>query len=184
MHVPLKLVIEKVDEVPCNKCGTRLFDVIRVNVFGQSGLAETPALCMDCIGDGFQVDIDIEEPEVEVSGKKKVFKKQKQLSRKQEVFLAEDLGGKVQLNSGATVGSKGDVRVKDEFRVEAKFTAADSYKLDINELAKIESECAGREKPLFIVDYIDKHTKKLRERYAVLPYDQLKETLDAARKNR
>lgn len=184
MHVPLKSVTECVLG-PCSVCGQDGdAPVIKVSIFGKEGLAETPAVCTVCIDGGVQHDLELEEPEVEVSSKRKTFKKQKQLSRKQEIDLAEDLGGKVQLNSGATVGSKGDVRVKGEYRVEAKFTAANSYKLDLDELYKIASECEGKEKPLFIVDFLDKHTKKPKERFAILAYDQLKELIDAARNNR
>jgi len=183
VHVPLKLVTEAVVG-DCLSCLRKKVTCLRVNVFGKTGLAETPRTCLDCIGDGVEHAIELEEPEVEVSSKKKTFKKQKQLSRKQEIDLAEDLGGKVQLNSGATVGGKGDVRVKGEFRVEAKFTAADSFKLNIHELSKIAEECEGSEKPLFVVDFLDKHTKKLKERFAILTYDQLRELIDAARNNR
>lgn len=183
MHVPLKLVTELLPQTECHLCEEPGL-CIRSSVFGKSGLAETKAICLNCIGDGVEHELEIEEPEVEASSKRKGFKQNKRLSRKQEIDLADDLGGKVQLNSGATVGSKGDVRVKGEYRVEAKFTAANSYKLDLDELHKIESECEGLEKPLFIVDFIDKHTKKPKERYATLPYDQLKELIDAARKNR
>jgi len=183
VHVPLKLIAEVVED-PCSKCGLQgIKPVVRVSVFGKEGIAETPPVCTLCMGD-VQHSIELEEPEVEITSKRKGFKQNKRLSRKQEIDLAEDLGGKVQLNSGAVVGSKGDVRVKGEYRVEAKFTAANSYKLDLDELYKIASECEGREKPLFVVDFLDKHTKKPKDRFAILPYDQLKELIDAARKPR
>jgi hypothetical protein len=182
VHIPLKLVTEVV-KATCHLCEEAAV-CIRVNVFGKTGLSETPLTCLECISDGVEHAVELEEPEVEITSKRKGFKENKRLSRKQEIDLADDLGGKVQLNSGATVGSKGDVRVKGEYRVEAKFTAANSYKLDLDELYKIQSECEGLEKPLFIVDFLDKHTKKPKDRFAVLQYDQLKELIDAARKPR
>ncbi len=183
MHVPLKLVTEVVVGT-CYSCLREKQSCFRVNVFSKTGLAETPLTCLECVSGEVQHEIELEEPEVEITSKRKGFKQNKRLSRKQEIDLAEDLGGKVQLNSGAVVGSKGDVRVKGEYRVEAKFTAANSYKLDLDELYKIASECEGLEKPLFVVDFLDKHTKKPKDRFAVLPYDQLKELIDAARKPR
>lgn len=78
------------------------------------------------------------------------------------------LGGSTQPASGALPGRKGDGRVFDKLRVEAKFTQAKEYKLQLSELNKIAGECEGNERPLVVVDFREKRTGKLISRFAVL----------------
>jgi hypothetical protein len=80
----------------------------------------------------------------------------------------ENLGGRVQPGSGSRSGYKGDGRVFDRLRMEAKYTFSDSFKLELFELMKIAGECEGRERPVFVIDFKEKHTAKLRGRFVVL----------------
>ena len=95
----------------------------------------------------------------------------------------DKLGGRVQPASGSLPGYKGDGRVFDQHRVEMKYTVADSFSLKLRELWKIAGECEGRERPLFIIDFKEKATHKLRGRYAVIPFAELERLLHAATDN-
>jgi hypothetical protein len=115
---------------------------------------------------------------------RKAFKKNKRLSQEQERDIAEELGARVQPNSGAMTGAKGDVRKKDHFRLEAKFTRAGSYSLQLDDLHKIASECSGWEKPLVVIDFLEPGTSRLKDRFAVLQFDHVKEFLNAPGQHR
>lgn len=67
----------------------------------------------------------------------------KKKSQKQEKRIAEDLGGNVQKASGATDFAKGDVRA-DNLLVEAKTTGQKSYRVDRDEITKIQAEALER----------------------------------------
>lgn len=82
-------------------------------------------------------------------------KKARKLSQKQERELAAAVGGRTQPGSGALPGAKGDFRVNGVVRGEAKCTKAASYRLELADLRKIRSECAGREKMSFLVRFLD-----------------------------
>lgn len=64
-------------------------------------------------------------------------------SARQEKRIANEIGGKVQKASGATIFAKGDVRKIGELRVEAKTTSKKTYKLKFLDLLKIYNEAAG-----------------------------------------
>lgn len=113
--------------------------------------------------------------------RRKALRANKRLSVKQEVDLAEELGWRTQPGSGNQRGAKGDVRGKNIGRLEAKFTSADSFSLKYDELEKIEGECTGFERPVFVIDFLEPGTRKLRGRYAVFLFDDIKELLHAAR---
>jgi hypothetical protein len=163
----------------CSRCGTN--PSLRVNLFTKEAIAEGKHICVECIAkaDGVIETLELAEPAVEV-GKRKSLKRQKKASREQEIDIAEELGAKVQINSGATVGSKGDVRKKDVVRIEAKFTTAASYSLKLEELHKIAGECEGKEKPVFVVDFQDPLTHRPRDRYAIIPFEDYRELFDAS----
>lgn len=97
-------------------------------------------------------------------------KNQKKISRKQEAKIAEDLGGRVQPASGALSGAKSDVRVMGKMRVEAKYTAKESYSLQLSELEKVIKE-AGLEKAVLQVTFVDKRTNRPVLEIAIAPYE-------------
>lgn len=65
--------------------------------------------------------------------------KPKKLSNKHETFIAESLGGKTVIASGALYFAKGDV-VTDDYLIECKATEKDYYILKGKILNKIENE--------------------------------------------
>ena len=180
MHLPVKVLLEQVSAV-CQGCGVSSDACRRINLFTKVALAETPALCPTCFGGAPEMEwsLALEEPEVAV-GHRKGLKKQRKVSREQEIEIADELGAKVQPASGAMSSAKGDVRKKGVLRLEAKFTTAKTFPLVREELDKIAGECINGEKPVFVVDYQDTLTHRLRGRYAVIPFDDLKDLLDAA----
>lgn len=85
------------------------------------------------------------------------------LSRAQEKQLAKDVGGKVQVASGARWDRKGDV-VAPEHLYEAKMTSAESYSLKLKEWRKVKFEAIMTNKtPVMAVQIQD-------ERLAVLSW--------------
>lgn len=65
--------------------------------------------------------------------------KPKKLSNKHETFIAESLGGKTVIASGALYFAKGDV-ITDDYLIECKATEKDYYILKGKILSKIENE--------------------------------------------
>lgn len=179
MLIQMNVVLEAA-VATCEKCKRPNLPCLRVNLFVKEQLAETKPICWRCFGENqeFSDRVELEEPDVEV-GVRKTLKKQKKVSREQEIDIAEELNARVQVNSGAVSGSKGDVRKKGVARVEAKFTAAASFPLKLEELEKIAGECEGKEKPVFVIDFREPLTNRLKDRYAVVPFDDLKELLNA-----
>lgn len=92
----------------------------------------------------------------------------RKLSQKQERELAAAVGGWTQPASGALEGAKGDFRVVGVTRAEAKSTMAASYRLELEDLQKIRSECTGGEKPSFVIRFLRKDGRTADE-FAVLP---------------
>lgn len=62
------------------------------------------------------------------------------MSQRQEASVADDIGGRVQVASGATEFAKGDVRQRGKLRVECKTTSKKSYPLKLSEIMKIQEE--------------------------------------------
>jgi hypothetical protein len=62
------------------------------------------------------------------------------MSQHQEASVAKDLGGRVQVASGATEFAKGDIRVTGKLRVECKTTSTKSYAVKLAEIQKIQGE--------------------------------------------
>lgn len=95
----------------------------------------------------------------------------RRISQRQERDIMSKLGGRVQPASGSLRGHKGDGRVFGVYRVEAKYTTAQTYKLDVRDLWKIAGECEQGEAPLFIIDYKEEGTHRTRGRFVVVPFD-------------
>lgn len=116
--------------------------------------------------------------------RRKTLRKNKRRSQQQERDIAEDLGGRTQPGSGNQPGAKGDVRLKGQWRIEAKFTFAKSYSLTLDDLYKIAGECGDLEKPAFVIDFLEPGTSKLKDRFAVLHFHDLKELLNGTSQHR
>jgi len=91
-------------------------------------------------------------------------------------------GGRVQAGSGSRPGYKGDGRVYDRIRVEMKSTTSkDMGIVDRDVLNKIRSECEGREEPIVVVDFADKKTGRVEDRWALIEFKVLERILNATR---
>ena len=103
-------------------------------------------------------------------------------SRRQEKQTAAREGGKCQPASGSVSGFEGDTRVVGKYRGENKFTRADSYRLKLEDLQKLENQATCGEFPIFDIEFQGICPTK---RYVVMP-EWVYETLmhDSGRRNR
>jgi hypothetical protein len=88
----------------------------------------------------------------------RISSRQKRISKRQEKYMAEDLGGCTMPGSGAMPNAKSDVRVRGEIRGEAKFTNKSHYTLKLQVLEKIQKEAleGGLEDPVLQLEYMRK----------------------------
>lgn len=76
------------------------------------------------------------------------------VGRKAEQKLAKRMGGRLTPGSGNQVGAKGDIVLADVL-METKATEAESYRLELDLLAKIETEAlASGKNPAFHVQFV------------------------------
>ena len=92
----------------------------------------------------------------------------KRISKKQEKRI-EELGGKAQPGSGSRPGYKSDGRIQGRYRIENKFTTAESYRVELKDLMKIRSECVGLEVPMFEVQFRAPRTMQVRDEWVLVP---------------
>ena len=153
--------------------------VLPFTVVADDQIGESDVICQGCLFDidGLSVQIAMTPASPGPAPRRQALRKAKKTSKRQENDLAEELGGYCQPGSGNLPGAKGDVRVKGKLRIEAKFTKAESFSLKLDELYKIAQECHGLEKPVFVIDFLDNNTDRLRERFAVIPFNDLKDLL-------
>lgn len=173
-------------EGTCSKCGAGPILIIPFVVITENATGEAEGLCQGCLfdQDGLRVDIPMQELDRGPLNRRKTLRKAKKTSQKQEQDIAEELGGRTQPGSGSQRGAKGDVRKKGELRVEAKFTTAESFSLKLDELYKIAGECGAGEKAVLVIDYLDPGTRRPKDRFAVVHFQDLKELLHAASQHR
>ena len=90
-------------------------------------------------------------------------------SRKQEAQAAEDIGGRVQTNSGALrLGGGGDVRLRGKVRIECKLTEKEYYTLKLKELLKLKKQSIETlEYPVF--QFAFKRNTGALQKLAVVP---------------
>lgn len=89
-------------------------------------------------------------------------------ARKQEKELATRLGGRVTVASGSKM-EKGDVRVKNIVRLEAKTTRHRSFSVTLEMIEKIEDAAlAAGEMPVLLIEFNDGRGKRIKE-VAVVP---------------
>lgn len=169
----------------CSKCSTPNVPVLTFSVVAEGHAGDVEPLCAFCLfEEGARSDVPMQELAPGPAPRRKALRHNKRVSQQQERDIAEELGARVQPNSGATRGAKGDVRKKGIFRLEAKFTRADSFPLHIDDLQKIAGECSDFEKPIVVIDYLEPGTSKLRDRFAVLHIQDTKELLNASGQHR
>ena len=97
-------------------------------------------------------------------------------SPKQESEIAKRYGGELVRGSGCGA-VKGDVRIEGVARIEAKTTARKSYRLTLEDLAKIEQAAlSSDEVPIMEVEFIDKKGKPINS-IAIIPTWLLEEFL-------
>lgn len=96
----------------------------------------------------------------------------------QERKRAEELGGRRQTGSGAVRGIKSDGRVPGKCRIENKSTVRRSFRVELDDLRKIRSECQGMEFPIFEVEFQKPKTFEVIEKWAVIPWEELRKYLE------
>lgn len=144
--------------------------VIKFTVLTPEGADTTEARCEDCLRTVGEVTVHIEKPPMDTKGPPS--KRVKKASQRNERFIADSIGGRTQPGSGNQLGYKGDVRKRGQFRVEAKDSYSDQFILKLSTLHKISAECGIQEKPALIVTFVERHTHRTRERWAVVPFGQ------------
>jgi aromatic ring-cleaving dioxygenase len=93
----------------------------------------------------------------------------KKRSEQQERRRIEAIGGRRHTGSGACRGLKSDGSVAYRWRMENKFTSAESYRVTLRDLTKLRSECVNNQTPVFNVEFQDKHTGQVKETWVLLP---------------
>jgi hypothetical protein len=178
--VRLSLTLEGFPNRDCSRCGAKDTLTLAFTVITEEHSGEAAELCLECACKGGSTDVPMtllaEKP-----SKRKAFKKIKKVSLKQEIEVNELLGARTQPGSGNQAGAKGDGRRKGDIRTEQKFTVAASYSLKLEELWKIAGEASHGEMPVFVIDYKEPGTSKLRDRFAVLPFNDVVELLELRR---
>ena len=169
----------------CSGCNT-WGPVVQFTVVTPEHTGDVDPICPICLFDtkGTFSQVPMRELVSGPTPRRRALRKNKRISQRQESELAEELGARVQPNSGAMAGAKGDVRKKGQFLLEAKFTSADSYSLKLAELEKVAGECRGLEKPVLVIDYRESGTSTLKDRFAVFRFDDAKELLHDTGKHR
>jgi hypothetical protein len=97
---------------------------------------------------------------------------------RQERKRIEAIGGKAHRGSGALAGHKSDGST-DRWRMENKFTTADSYRVTLADLTKLRSECRGFQAPVFNVEFQERHTGAVRETWVLVPATEWERLVNA-----
>jgi hypothetical protein len=164
--------------------GSFMTDVHRLLIFIGAASESGPWFCaghyaaMQSTGASFEV----EQPVIDMSGPPN--RRVRNTSRKRELQIAESIGGRRQPGSGNQPFTKGDVRRKGDFRVEAKECFGLEFKVNRRDLLdKIRAECSRGEHPAVVITFRDKGTHQELESWAMVPY-QIWEERIVAGKNR
>jgi hypothetical protein len=94
--------------------------------------------------------------------------RRKRISKKQEKRI-EELGGNAQPGSGSRDGYKSDGRIRGRYRIENKYTTAESFRVELKDLMKIRSECVGLEVPVFEVQFRAPRTLRVLDEWVLMP---------------
>jgi len=176
VSVQTSIVIRTIITERCPSCSVVKVTFMK-GVFLQQGTSvkRIGMYCPRCNPSDFSMILPPIEPEA--NPRKGTSRRVKRVSRKQEEDIAEKLGGKRHRGSGSVPWNKGDVRLDERARIEAKFTTKASYSVGQRELSKIRSECESTEQPVLIIDFKEKVTLKTYDRWAVVPFTFLEELL-------
>ena len=98
----------------------------------------------------------------------------------QESSTAEALGGRRQAGSGSRDGHKGDGRVIGKYRIESKMTTMASTRVQLKDLQKIRAECRGLEVPVFEIEFREKQTLRVKDKWALVPWSEWEKLANAA----
>lgn len=139
------------------------------------GVGETRLSCTECMQDGQVVEIE-QAPEV---APKNQAKRRRKISIKGEKAVAKRMGGQVQRASGALPWAKGDFTVSGKYRGEVKYTEAESYRVTLEDLHKLQSYTRFPEVSLFVVQFVEKGTSKIAEEWVLLPVGDFKRITEA-----
>lgn len=96
-------------------------------------------------------------------------KKLRRRASRQERELAEATDGKQQRGSGSLPWAKGDVRSRNRYRAECKFTQNKSYTVTRATLDKISSECSFGETPVLDIAFVGT-TGMTEDRWVAIPF--------------
>lgn len=158
--------------IPACRFHTLLTRVNRTVVFLGSAQGDSQWLCdehhaeLEATG----LEYDLVAPTIDMTGPPT--RKIQRNSRKRELEVAADIGGRRQPGSGNQPFAKGDIRKKGEFRVEHKDCYGLEFKVHRRDLLdKIRSECSRDEQPAVVVTFRDKHTHEQLEAWAMVPYE-------------
>lgn len=97
-------------------------------------------------------------------------KQDRVLSKNQEQEVMKKIGGRRQPASGA-FRDKGDGRLCNHLRMEAKFTRAKQFTLKQSTISKLRTECSDTEYPLIVLDFKNREGRTY-DRLAILPFTQ------------
>ncbi|MFA5435836.1 MAG: hypothetical protein WC372_07360 [Candidatus Neomarinimicrobiota bacterium] len=106
----------------------------------------------------------LEAPKGTVQLRTKTLKKR---ATRQERQRIEAIGGRRHSGSGSFAGNKSDGST-DRWRMENKFTTAESFRVTLADLTKLRSECRGFQAPVFNVEFQEK-TGAVRETWVLVP---------------
>jgi len=151
--------------------------LLRFSVQGmQANVLLTRDLLLKSIACATPLVAYLTEPEAPMPSAKEI----KRATMKQEQRVAEDLGGRRQVGSGALAWNKGDGRVKGKYRIENKMRFTKGITITRDDLAQIRAECGPGEVPLFQVDFAKKGTCGVEDSWILIPYEHWKKVLRAA----
>ena len=138
--------------------------------------ARSKPLCESCFQSNYHNLVFMKEPKK----RKAPSRRMKKLSQKQEQHIMDSIGGRTQAASGSRNGYKGDGRLYDRVRMEAKYTFAKVFKLRHADLSKVRGECEGHEEPALVVDFKEESTGRTKDRWVVVPFKAWMERINAA----
>lgn len=110
-------------------------------------------------------------------------KEVKRRSARQERQRIEAVGGHRHSGSGARSGYKSDGSLGYRWRMENKFTAKESFRVQLKELRKLRSECLNGQAPVFNVDFQDKYTGESKESWVLVPSKEWERLVNATSDN-
>lgn len=173
--MPLSLEVSVERLVGTCSCGVH-GSLASIVVHAGEATDKTPPICPACQEtETHKLTLMVPESKVPRAPSKRM----RQLSRKQERTVMEELGGRVMPASGSLPAHKGDGRIYNRARLEMKECFGLAFSLTRDILNKIRGECSGREEPIVVLDFKDKATGRTEDRWAVIEYKMLKRFLES-----